>query len=337
MIKNKLKEPESWSWHLLGFIIPSLVIFGNIIGGIWVSGGLITALIIFPLIEKIIGIDPHKRKKRKNGLPFEVILIIHAILMIPIIFSICYRGMLDELSWTTLIASISTGITTGISGIIVAHELGHKKRYSIRWYIGQLLLYLVLYSHFTTEHNFTHHRYVGTIKDSASAPKGRGFWAHLFQTIPNQFKSAWKINKNKSKTIFSNIMVRDLTIQALLCLVIFITFKQWGLIAFLIQSLFSIYLLEYINYIRHYGLERNVGEKETEFHSWQARMRLSRWTLLELSLHPAHHMKATTPFWQLQPYDNCYELPNGYYGLFWPAMFPFIWKTMIDPLIKKKN
>ena len=34
-------------------------------------------------------------------------------------------------------------------------------------------------------------------------------------------------------------------------------------------------------------------------------------------------------------YKNVNELPNGYYGVFWAAMFPFIWRKWIDPLIKK--
>ena len=168
-------------WHLLGFVIPGLTLYGNIMGTYWVCAGVITALIIFPLIESFIGVDSEKRSVRKKGLAFEIILIVHALLMIPMMISICYRGMVDGYTWTLFVAAISTGITTGISGIIVAHELGHKKRYSIRWYIGRLLLYFSLYSHFTTEHHYIHHRYVGTIKDSASAPKGRGFWHHFFQ------------------------------------------------------------------------------------------------------------------------------------------------------------
>ena len=103
--------------------------------------------------------------------------------------------------------------------------------------------------------------------------------------------------------------------------------------AFVIQALFSVFLLEYINYIRHYGLCRDVEEEETIYHSWQSQMRLSRWTLLELSLHPAHHQKATVPFWKLQAFDDAYEYPTGYYGLFWPCLFPFIWRRWIDPLI----
>ena len=332
-----LKKPESWLWHLLGFVIPGLTLLGNSLGSFWVSGGVVTALFIFPLIENLIGVDKHKREIRQNGRPFEIILMIHALLMIPIIISICYRGMIDGNSWTTWIAIISTGITTGISGIIVAHELGHKKRYSIRWYIGRFLLFLSLYAHFTTEHNYTHHRYVGTVNDPATARKGLGFWSHLVQTIPKQFLSAWSIHANQAPSLLKNTLLKDIILEILLCIGIYGIGGTWALIAFLGQAFFSIYLLEYINYIRHYGLQRNVDEAETEMHSWQTQMRLSRWTLLELCLHPAHHMKATVPFWQLQAYDNVNEYTTGYYGLFWPCMIPFIWKSWIDPLIKSKT
>tara|TARA_B100000401_G_C52172366_1_gene423854 strand:- start:72 stop:464 length:393 start_codon:yes stop_codon:yes gene_type:complete len=100
--------------------------------------------------------------------------------------------------------------------------------------------------------------------------------------------------------------------------------------AFLAQALFAIFLLEYINYIRHYGLHREVGERQTEMHSWQSEERWSRWTLLELTRHPAHHLKASVPFWELKPYPNAPTLPTGYYGCFWLAVVPPLWRRMVD-------
>ena len=75
------------------------------------------------------------------------------------------------------------------------------------------------------------------------------------------------------------------------------------LYAFLIQAALAIILLEYVNYMQHYGLRRDVGERHTEMHSWEHRGVWSRWTLLELPLHPAHHLKASTPMWDLQAYE----------------------------------
>jgi alkane 1-monooxygenase len=108
---------------------------------------------------------------------------------------------------------------------------------------------------------------------------------------------------------------------------------MWGLGAFLFQAALAIFLLEYVNYIRHYGLERSEGEHQTEMHSWQSKKRLSRWVLIELTLHPAHHLKASTPFWQLQPYEDAPELPTGYFGMFWPCLVPPLWKRWMDPRI----
>ena len=41
------------------------------------------------------------------------------------------------------------------------------------------------------------------------------------------------------------------------------------LIAFLGQAIVGIFLLEYVNYIQHYGLRR-TGKRKTKMHSWQS-------------------------------------------------------------------
>ena len=42
---------ESWPWHLLGFILPVVVVYGNLVGGYWVVAGTLVALGIFPIID----------------------------------------------------------------------------------------------------------------------------------------------------------------------------------------------------------------------------------------------------------------------------------------------
>ena len=79
------------------------------------------------------------------------------------------------------------------------------------------------------------------------------------------------------------------------------------------------------------GLHRAPGARQTAAHSWQSEHRWSRWTLLELTRHPAHHLEASKPFWQLQPYDDAPQLPTGYYGCFWVALVPPLWRRLIHP------
>ena len=42
---------ESWAWHLLGFILPVVVVYGNLVGGYYVVAGVILALGVFPIID----------------------------------------------------------------------------------------------------------------------------------------------------------------------------------------------------------------------------------------------------------------------------------------------
>ncbi|RAH15182.1 MAG: hypothetical protein CMB56_003445 [Methanobacteriota archaeon] len=277
----------------------------------------------------------------KSGTPYEIILHIHSIIHPVVIITLCWRVMIDGNIWTSWTAAISSGLVTGICGIIVAHELGHKKTKSISWWMGRANLVMSLYAHFTTEHNVNHHKYVSTRKDPASAPKGRGLWYHIMQTIPNQFIGAWKTEqkraekRNKKMYFFSNPVFIGVIIQSLLIYSIYYIFGITATFAFIAQAFFAIFLLEYVNYIRHYGLNREIGEKQTMMHSWQSEKRLSRWALLELTRHPAHHLKANEPFWKLRPYDGAPDLPTGYFGLFWPSLIPPIWRKLMDHRIPK--
>ena len=329
MDHNLERQPESWAWHLLGLLNPCVVIAANMIGGYWVTSGVIYMLILGPMMDFILGRDKTPKPPHENGRPFEALLYIHAILQTAAIASLVYRATVDGPEWTTWIAALSTGICSGASGIIVAHELGHKRPRSLGWWIGRFNLLGVLYLHFTTEHNFTHHKHVATDNDPASARADESLWHFIARTIPAQFQDAVAVQRRKSQNRFLNPIYEGLIVQVILLAALYAVLGPWTTAAFLLQALFAVFLLEYINYIRHYGLSRATGERQTEFHSWQSEERWSRWTLLELTRHPAHHMRASDPFWKLQPYADAPTLPSGYYGCFWIAMVPPLWKRIM--------
>ena len=330
------ERPEAWGWHLLGLVNPGIVFAGNLVGGIWVAAGVVYMLGLGPFLDMIFGKAARPKPPRKSGLPFEVLLYVHAFVQFAVLGSLLYRASIDGSSWTMWVAAISTGISSGVSGIIVAHELGHTKPKSFSWWVGRLNLLSVLYLHFTTEHNFTHHKHVSTEADPATARYGESIWGFFLRTVPGQFFDAKSVHDRKGRTGFSNPVSRDFFLEMALVAGMFFFAGQWVTIAFLLQAGFAIFLLEYINYIRHYGLRREIGEKQTEMHSWQSEQRWSRWTLLELTRHPAHHLKASDPFWELQPYENAPTLPSGYYGCFWIALIPPLWRRLVDPRIPKE-
>jgi len=89
-------------------------------------------------------------------------------------------------------------------------------------------------------------------------------------------------------------------------------------------------LLEYVNYIQHYGLRCEVGGRQTTMHSWESLSLWSRWTLMELPLHPAHHQKSSDPIWALRSHPESPQMLVGYYGLFWPCTIPPLWRRLMD-------
>lgn len=323
-------RPEPWTWHLLGLLTPLVVIAGSMAGGPWTAAGLVYGFVLGPLLDVALGRTDPPRPPHDSGRPFEALLYVHAALHFVALGALMYRVSMDGAAWTTWTAAGSTGLSSGASGIIVAHELGHRRPRSFAWWLGQASLLSVLYLHFTTEHNHTHHRLVATERDPASARRGESLWGFLLRTIPGQFFDALEVQASKGRTGWRNPVAVGMLAQMALVASLALWLGAWPAAAFVLQAVVAIFVLEYINYIRHYGLERDVDERQTERHSWQSEERWSRWTLLELTRHPAHHLKASVPFWKLGPYENAPSLPSGYYGCFWIAACPPLWRRVME-------
>ena len=325
------QQPESWAWHLLGLINPLLVITGNLLGGPWVATGVVYMLGLGPVLDLVLGKAARPRPPRESGRPFELLLFMHAGAQLVAVGTLLHLAMQHVEPATVLVAAISTGVNSGASGLIVAHELGHRRKNSFRWWVARLNLLSVLYLHFTTEHNRTHHKHVATDADPATARYGESVWWFVSRTVPGQFLDAWRLHAARGASLLANPVARGAATQLMLLAAIGVLLGPLPLAAFVVQAVFAVFLLEYINYLRHYGLHREAGQRQTAAHSWQSEHRWSRWTLLELTRHPAHHLEANKPFWKLQPYDGAPELPAGYYGCFWVTLIPPLWRRLIHP------
>lgn len=320
---------ESWLWHLLGLVAPIATLIGNLVGESFAATGVILILFIYPIIDYSLGTTGDKKIRQVHHPQLQILLYCHVIIHTMIVTTLCFRAFLDGNSLTLWMAIASTGVITGVSGIIVGHELGHRKYGSFATWLSRWNLATALYLHFEVEHNRNHHPLVATDQDPASSPAGRGFWSHLVITIPAQFTGAWAIEKNRSHGITRNRVFIFVVFELAIILSLGLVALPVAL-AFAGQALLGIFLLEYVNYIRHYGLRRNQNEIISEMHAWQTDSRWSRWTLLALTRHPAHHLKPTLHFWQLESYPNAPTLPTGYYALFWPALFPPLWRKIMD-------
>ena len=89
---------------------------------------------------------------------------------------VAMAGHADVCSFIAL--ALSIGVTTGVFGVLAAHELvhGHNR---IEHAFGLAMLSGMTYRHFRVAHIFGHHRWAATENDAATARLGEGFYAFL--------------------------------------------------------------------------------------------------------------------------------------------------------------
>ena len=80
---------------------------------------------------------------------------------------------------------------TGTIGINYAHELMHQPRRGDRW-LADILMAMVLYSHFRSEHLLVHHRYVGTPRDAVTARYNENVHRFFIRVLKASYLSAFR-------------------------------------------------------------------------------------------------------------------------------------------------
>lgn len=238
------------------------------------------------------------------------------------------------------------GVISGTIGINYSHELMHQKDRLERW-LADILLAMVLYSHFRSEHLRVHHLWVGTPRDPVTARYNEGFQRFFPRVLMQCPKSAWSAEEamldRKGLPVWhlSNPFWRYGALQAGL-LVLAFTLGGWeGLALFVWQAGVAVWQLELVNYIEHYGLtRRHLGEGKYEHvlprHSWNAAHRASNWLLINLQRHSDHHYKPDRRFPLLQTYSDADapQLPYGYPAMTALAMIPPLWKRVMNPRVR---
>ena len=114
MSENEQLKPESWLWHLLGLINPIIVMASNIVGGFWVASGVIYMLGLGPILDVLFGRAAKPKPPRASGRPFEALLYVHAFIQFATLGTLLYRASIDGSAWTTWVAALSTGISSGV-------------------------------------------------------------------------------------------------------------------------------------------------------------------------------------------------------------------------------
>ena len=244
-------------------------------------------------------------------------------------------------SWPAFASlTLSVGITTGVFGMLAAHELVHSKSRGER-ILGAVMLTGMTYRHFRIAHVHVHHRYAATLKDSATARLGEGFYAFLLRTLAGQFLESWRFERQRRPGrafLTSRIAVDIAAALASLAAVTAICGAR-GLLFFALQSFVAIVVLELFNYIAHYGLLRaqdSSGRFEplADRHSWNSSNVLVNFLIFNMGRHSYHHRKPSISYQDLEFVAHAPELPAGYAGSILLALVPPLWRRVMDPRAK---
>ncbi|MBL0132334.1 MAG: alkane 1-monooxygenase [Chitinophagaceae bacterium] len=282
-------------------------------------------------------------KKNKS---YDILLYIVVIVQYFALYEFLDSMKNESLTWYDTAGRIGVmGLLCGVFGINVGHELGHRVNKTEQT-LAKALLLTSLYMHFFTEHNKGHHKRVATPEDPSSARYGEPVYTFYFRTILFSYISAWHIAndeiRKKGKSVFSlqNEMVQFTLIQLAFLSGIFFAFSGLVTLYFLAAALIGILLLETVNYIEHYGLQRKPTsngnyERTMPEHSWNSDHLIGRIVLFELSRHSDHHYLASRKYQILRHHDNSPQMPTGYPGMILLSLFPPAWFYVMNRRIKK--
>ena len=352
------KDKKRYLW-LIGLVVPSLafVAFGGyaVTGwGAWLWLGPVVILGIVPAIDLIAGLDrsnppddaiealendKYYRWITYLFLPIQYAGFVGAFYLIgggtP--FGIDPLGTFDKLG-----LAISIGCIGGI-GINTAHELGHKREANERW-LAKIALAQVFYGHFYIEHNRGHHVRVATPEDPASSRFGESFYEFWPRTVGGSLKSAWHLEKKRyaRKKTQPFHLGNDVLNAWLMTIVLWGGLVAWqgvGILPFLVvQAIVGFSLLEVVNYMEHYGMlrqtvgtgERQRYERVDPSHSWNSNNIATNVLLYHLQRHSDHHANPTRRYQTLRDFEESPVLPTGYAGMIVLALFPPIWRRVMD-------
>ena len=344
--KNDLK-------YLIAYLAPISAFIGIYLGGIWSFGVAYVAFVLIPIIELWINNDPKNVSpteaiSRSKNRIFDILLYLN----VPILYGLLIYYFIKvngglQTNLEIIGMTINIGMILGITGINVAHELGHRKN-QFEQTLSQILLLPSHYLHFFIEHNRGHHLNVGTLEDPATARYGETFYQFWWRSVTHGYIHAWKLVRQelqkKDKRIWSwdNLMIRFTIIQLIYLLTIALIFNPVVMILSIIAAVVGFSLLESVNYIEHYGLTRQIlpnGRYEIveKQHSWNSNHSLGRIFLYELTRHADHHIRATRKYQNLMHQEKSPQLPTGYPGSILVAIVPPLWSKMIHPRLESLN
>ena len=346
------RDPKRYLWAL-GSVVPALVFESWFL--VQVTGsdlfwwfGPILAFVVIPVLDHVVGSDAENPPDRAlhwlesdrfyrwvtySYLPMQYLSLVFA----------CWVWAGGGWVTLTLVDKIGLMATVGIIGgvsISAAHELGHR-RARLERRLSKMALAQTWYGHFFVEHNRGHHARVATAEDPASSRFGEGLYHFVPRSVIGGLRSAWQLERvrfarlGKSHWSFHNDVLNAWLLSAALFAVLVAWFGVTVLPWLVGQAIIGFCMLETVNYLEHYGLRRQKlasgrYERVRPAHSWNSNTVVANVVLFHLQRHSDHHAHPIRRYQALRHSDEAPQLPTGYTSMMLIALFPPLWRHIMD-------
>lgn len=337
--------------YLLVYTLPITVFIAFHLQGYWTFLPIGIFFVLVPLLELIIpkadeNATPSVKDTLKKDRFFDAVLFSTVPIQVGLLLYFLTYVSSVSLSTVEFIGCIlAMGLSCGVLGLNVGHELGHR---SSRWQqlMGEIMLLTSMDTHFLPYHNAGHHRNVATPADSATARKNEILITFWIRSHFGSYKEAWVLENermrqsNRSIWSLKNRMMIYTIANVALLVIIYTTLGTTALIAYLGAALMGILLLETVNYIEHYGLLRkqvkpNRYERVKHTHSWNSDHVLGRSILFNLSRHSDHHYNGSKAYQLLDSLEKSPQMPTGYPGMMMLSLFQPLWFRIMNKKLEE--
>jgi alkane 1-monooxygenase len=238
--------------------------------------------------------------------------------------------------------ALAVGVTTGVFGVLAAHELVHNPQPASQFF-GTAMLSGMSYRHFRIAHVFGHHRSAATDEDPASARLGESVYRFLVRSVAGQLRDTWRIERLRlaatGKSWCRHRLFSDAVVMVFVYVAILLSAGTSGVALFAAQSAVGIIVLEVFNYVAHYGLKRIFGTRGYEpfstAHSWNSSNAFANVLIFNMGHHSRHHARPSAQYQTLEHDDAAAELPLGYAASILLALIPPLWHQVMDPAVQR--
>lgn len=318
-------------------------ILGFYLGGQWVWIGASTYLVLL-MLDLLLAND---YKNRKINHPFlaSLPLYLHVILMVVMYGMFAWRmkqGFTPTSSYNlALLGSFASLVwISAVPNLPIAHELMHR-RSAVERFLANIAATFFFDPHRAIGHVHTHHLYFDTEKDSDTPRRGEKFYEFIWRATKGAYLDTFELEKRrmatKNKSVWGPSSIVFWGIFAVFGTPLAIgLYAGWQAGVLTLAAMITTkFLLEALNYLQHYGLQRDINQPIEDRHTWHHFSTMSRIAGLEITNHIDHHRDGFLPFYELKVHKGAPEMPSVFVCA--PAAFiPWAWDNLIvKPRLKK--